>query len=211
MIRIGMKELERARRLQEEAAKLHIPSPPVVSYKISRTENGKIKDIIHAKSNSYVRNAYNALAQDFTFASNAVVDGSYFGDGVISYKSTTGGMLTAPPRAYPNNELPIQLVLGTNGTPDTLDDTKLDEIPFGGSMIRFSTFDSSSRRFITIISRSFTNTTDTTYEIREAGIYVRPATTNYLFVRDTFPSVTFAPGDNVTFTYQFEVYYPPAN
>lgn len=215
MIRIGMEELEKARRLQEEAAKLHLPSPPVASYKISRTENGKIKDIIHAKSNSYLRNAYNALVHDFTFVSNGVVGGSYFGDGIINYKSAESGTVTTPPRTYSSNELSIQLRLGTNGTPDTLDDTSLDEIPSPSGIpltsSRFSTFDAPSRRFITIISGNFTNTSDTTYEIRESGIYVRASGASYLMVRDTFPPVTFAPGDNVTFSYQFEVYYPPVN
>lgn len=153
MIKIGMQELERARRLQEEAAKLHLPSPPVVSYKISREENGKIKDIIHAKSNSYLRNAYNALAHIFTFAWGGLADSARFGDGILSYMSSTGIRSNTPPIRYSSNEVVMQLAIGTNGTPDTLDDTYLDEITGvqASPTNRTSAFDSSSRRFITVV------------------------------------------------------------
>lgn len=215
MIKIGMEELERARQLQEEAAKLHLPSPPVASFKISRRErNGEERELIHAKSNSYLRNAYNALTQDFTFASSAVISTSYFGDGVLSYESDIGSRIQVPPRDYPNLELQISLRLGTNGTPDTLDDTTLEEIPtssWTGTLSRYSTFDESSRRFITLITLKMTNTTSSlTYELRESGIYAI-ASGRFLLIRDTFPAVTFAPGDNITFTYQLEVYYPSNN
>lgn len=215
MIKIGMEELERARQLQEEAAKLHLPSPPVASFKISRRErNGEEKDVIIAKSNSYLRNAYNALTQDFTFASNAVVNTAYFGDGALSYQSTSISRTPIPPRAYDNYQLDIELRLGTDGTPDTLDDSKLAEVPtsaWRGSLDRYSTFDESSRRFITIISRNMINISATTYELRESGIYALSASGWFLMIRDTFPAVTFAPGDNITFTYQLEVYYPSNN
>lgn len=214
MIKIGMEELERARQLQEEAAKLHLPSPPVASFKISRRErNGEERELIHAKSNSYLRNAYNALTHDFTFASSAVISTSYFGDGVLSYESDTGSRVQVPPRNYSNLELQISLRLGTNGTPDTLDDTTLEEIPtnhWTGSLSRYSTFDESSRRFITLITLKMTNTSTITYELRESGIYAL-ASGRFLLIRDTFPAVTFAPGDNITFTYQLEVYYPSNN
>lgn len=215
MIKIGMEELERARHLQEEAAKLHLPSPPVTSFKISRKEhNGKIKDLIHAKSNSYVRNAYNALTHDFTFASNTVTGLTHFGDGVLSYRSATGNMTSTPPRAYSSNQLPIELRLGTSGTPDTLDDTAIEEVPtadWRGSVNRFSTFDAPSRRFITLITRTMTNVSDTSYEIRESGLFATSSSGWFMMIRDTFPPVIFAPGDNITFTYQLEVYYPSNN
>lgn len=216
MIKIGMEELERARQLQEEAAKLHLPSPPVASFKISRKEqNGEEKDVIIAKSNSYLRNAYNSLVHDFTFASNMAIDVGYFGDGALSYQDSSGNRSATPPRVYGTNyQLSIELRLGTNGTPDTLDDTTLDEVPtadWRGSQDRFSTFDTSSRRFITLIRRNMYNVSDTTYEIKESGIYVIVSGRWYLMVRDTFPVVTFAPGDNITFTYQLEVYYPSNN
>lgn len=214
MLKIGMEELERARRLQEESAKLHLPSPPVTSFKISRKENnGKIKDLIYAKSNSYVRNAYNLLTQDLTFSSDEVSSATYFGDGTISYQSTAGIIRRTPNRRYSNGELDIDLRLGTNGTPDTLDDTTLDEVPttdWSGSMDRYSMFDPSSRRFITLITRNMANSSDTTtHEIKESGIYINPSGAYYLAIRDTFPPVIFAPGDSITFTYQLEVYYPP--
>lgn len=215
MIKIGMEELERARQLQEEAAKLHLPSPPVASFKISRTDNtGNVVDLIHGKSNSYLRNAYNALTHILTFASNMAVNTAYFGDGALGYKGLSGNIVGSPPIAFSNNQLAIELRLGTNGTPDTLDDTTLDEVPVAdwrGGLSRFSTFDDSSRRFITLITRNMYNISDTTYEIRESGIYVTPSGGWYLMVRDTFPAITFAPGDNINFTYQLEVYYPSNN
>lgn len=211
MIKIGMHELEKARRLQEEAAKLHLPCPPVASFKISRTENGKIKDIIHAKSNSYVRNAYNFLTSVMTFAAGSAIDTSYFGDGTLSFRTTAGNISGRPPVGSGTSALAIDLVLGTNGTPDTLDDSALTPIPdddWTGSMDRVSAFDNSSRRFITLITRHMYNTSGTTYEIKESGIIYN---VNILMIRDTFPPVTFAPGDYITFTYQLEVYYPPVN
>lgn len=216
MIKIGMEELERARRLQEEAAKLHLPSPPVASFKISRADNsGNVVDLIHAKSNSYVRNAYNALTHIFTFASSSVTSATYFGDGFLSYRSQTGNITITPPISYSNYQVPMDLRLGTNGTPDTLDDTDIEELPsfhWSIALSRFSTFDAPSRRFITLISRNMYNDSETTYEIRESGIYITPSGGGrYLMIRDTFPAVTFAPGDNITFTYQLEVYYPSNN
>lgn len=217
MIKIGMEELERARQLQEEAAKLHLPSPPVASFKISRRErNGEEKDLIHAKSNSYLRNAYNMLTHLFTFASNEVITSSYFGDGIISYNNISGVFSTLPPLRYSGNELTISLRLGTNGAADTLDDITLEEIPTSdwvGSLSRYSTFDESSRRFITLITLNMTNRSDTTYELRESGIYLTVTSVSawHLMIRDTFPAVTFAPDDNITFTYQLEVYYPSNN
>lgn len=210
MIKIGMHELEKARRLQEEAAKLHLPSPPVASFRISRKANdGKIEDVIHAKSNSYVRNAYNFLTSVLTFATG--IDISYYGDGTLSFRTTAGNITSRPPVSSGTGALSIDLVLGTNGTPDTLDDSTLTPIPaedWTGSMDRTSVFDNSSRRFITLITRNMYNTSGTTYEIKESGIVYN---VNMLMIRDTFPPVTFAPGDNITFTYQLEVYYPPVN
>lgn len=210
MIQIGMHELERARRLQEEAAKLHLPCPPVASFKIFRKANdGKIEDVIHAKSNSYVRNAYNFLTSVMTFAAASAMDTSYFGDGTLSLRTTTGNIVNRP--TISGGALSIDLILGTNGTPDTLDDSMLTPIPaddWTGSMDRVSAFDSSSRRFITLITRNMYNTSGTTYEIKESGIVYN---VNLLMIRDTFPPVTFAPGDYIRFTYQLEVYYPPVN
>lgn len=215
MIKIGMEELERARQLQEEAAKLHLPSPPVASFKISRTDNsGNVVDLIHAKSNSYLRNAYNALTQDFTFAPNSATSSTYFGDGWISYKSQTGGIVTAFPISHTSSQTSIDVRLGTNGTPDTLDDTAIEELPsnsWTGTFNRLSTFDPSTRRFITFITRYMHNTSGSTFELRESGIYLTASSGWYLMIRDTFPAVTFAPGDAITFTYQLEVYYPSNN
>lgn len=210
MIKIGMEELEKARKLQEEAARLHLPSPPVASFKISRkANNGKIEDIIHAKSNSYVRNAYNWLTSLMAFAPSSAMDTSYFGDGTTSFRALSGAIANRPSAS--GTEVAINLELGTNGTPDTLDDWALTRIPnsdWTGSMNKIAAFDVSSRRFITLITRNMYNTSDVTYEIKESGLIM---TSNYLMVRDTFPPVTFAPGDNITFTYQLEVYYPPVN
>lgn len=216
MLKIGMEELERARQLQEEAAKLHLPCPPVASFKISRkAHNGEEKDLIVAKSNSYLRNAYNALTHHYTFASDTVVRATYFGDGIISYSNTSGNLYALPPlSSYSGNQLSIELRLGTNGTPDTLNDYRLDEVPVAdwrGSMSRYSTFDEPSRRFITIITRNMNNVSDTTYELKESGIYTVASGGWFLMIRDTFPAVTFAPGDAITFTYQLEVYYPSNN
>lgn len=212
MIKIGMEELERARQLQEEAAKLHLPSPPVASFKISRKErNGEEKELILAKSNSYLRNAYNGLTQDFTFAPNNVTSTTYFGDGWISFKSQTGSIRSSFPATHTSSQVSIDLRLGTNGTPDTLDDTRIEEIStslWRGTLNRFSTFDPSTRRFITFITRYMENISGNMIEFREAGIYIISSSDWYLMIRDTFPAVTFAPGNAITFTYQLEVYYP---
>ena len=219
MIKIGLDELERARRLQEEAAKLHLPSPPVVSFKISRkTNNGKVEDVIHAKSNSYVRHAYNMLMTALTFAPQSAVDRTYFGDGTLSFKNILGD-ITGRPSLTSGSPL-FDLVLGTNGTPETLDDYVIEEIPledWAGTQNITSEFEPSSRRFITRIRKNMFNSSQTTYEIRESGIYfgqgssaMSPSVT-YLMIRDTFPPVIFAPGNQINFTYQLEVYYPPVN
>lgn len=210
MLKIGMQELEKARKLQEESVKLHLPSPPVASYKISRMKNnGEIEHLIHAKSNSYVRNAYNILTHALTFASATAA--THFGDGSLRLGSSDGGISPFP--GLSGSPLNYNVVLGTDGTPDTLDDIKVTEIPSGdwtGTLSRFSAFDSSSRRFITSLTRAMYNRSNNTYELKESGIYFISGA-SFLMVRDTFPSVTFAPGDNIIFTYQLEVYYPPVS
>jgi len=90
-------ELARARALQDEAAKLHIPVP-VLSYQYEIADaDGSIEEKGVGKSNSYTRNALNMLAWNVGFCDHSINTGA-FTDGSISIKNEEGRVWTEIPQ-----------------------------------------------------------------------------------------------------------------
>lgn len=219
MLKIGMTELDEARKLQEKAAQLHLPPPPVVSFKVQKTDsNGTEHDILYSKSNSYLRNAYNILALYLT--GTIGVGNTLWLDGVISLRTGEGNIVTNVPISVSNGSVQHMIgILGSGGTPDSIDDYSMENIIVpneAGKNIhtqsRQTFWDSVGRRMITYFIIKYSNIGDEPFTAREAGISIGSSSPDFgfLILRDVFPQVTVNPGEQIAVTYQLELFYPPA-
>jgi hypothetical protein len=209
-----MEELQRAREIQEEAAKMHMVMPVLSwSYEIL-DENGKIEEKGIGKANSFTRNALNAIAWFAAFADWNVVTISYFGDGFLSCKNTLGDVKQVNGRLVRRDTTagnPILLV-GTSTAAESLDDYEIATSSLTPNATSMSTaFNTITRKLVTTVSRSFFNGTASPINITESGITVSCGTSPYydiLFVHDVFDPITVEPGKTLNRTYVVEVAYP---
>jgi len=204
--------LARARELQNEAAKLHIPVPILSwGYEI-KDESGNVIEKGTGKSNSYTRNALNSMAFYIGLADYNICANS-FGDGILSRKTADGTVATAKQtysyfRTGTSNPY---LFVGTSTDAESLDSYVLptSDLTSNDTSVS-STFNSTSRRLITVISRMFINGTGATIDIVESGVGIQGYSSSYLilYIRDVFPAVSVAPGQTLTWTYVTEIAYP---
>lgn len=207
-------ELARARALQDEAAKLHIPVP-VLSYRYEITDaDGNIEERGLGKSNSYTRNALNMLAWNVGLCDKDIKT-STFADGSIAIKRTGGGGTGFEISAsYPyRKEGPgnTDIALGTSSGIESLDSYAIPGSGLTGAVTQtFSVFNSNTRKLITTISRTFINSTAETINITESGVYndFDYSNTYVLLIRDVFSAIAVDPGKSITWTYVTEVAYP---
>ncbi len=201
-------ELARARALQDEAARLHIPVP-VLSYRYEITDtDGIIEEKGIGKSNSYTRNALNMLAWNVGFCDYSIKT-SAFMDGSISIKRADGAIGEGDPERY--GIYAPTLVLGTSAAAESLDSYELPSSALTGMATQISSvFNSTTRKLITTISRIFKNNTESTINIVESGMYTAFDYSNRyaLFIRDVFTAIPVEPGKTITWTYVTEVSYP---
>jgi hypothetical protein len=201
-------ELARARALQDEAAKLHIPVP-VLSYRYEITDtDGIIEEKGIGKSNSYTRNALNMLAWNVGFCDSSL-KASAFTDGYISIKRSDGEISAQDPERY--GTYAPTLVLGTSAAAESLDSYALPSSALTGMASQISSvFNSTTRKLITTISRTFKNNTESTINIVESGMFTEFDYSNKyaLFIRDVFAPIPVEPGKSITWTYVTEVAYP---
>lgn len=201
-------KLFRARELQDEAAKLHIPLP-VMSWEFEvKDKNGNIVEKGIGKANSFTRNALNLLAWNVGCADQALLSSSSFGDGFLSLKYTTGALSNSVYRNTSTNaSYNPRIYLGT-GTTESLDDYALPAYACTRSFS--SSFNDVTRKLITIISGSYANTSGSEINITESAIRHISASTSYyvLTVHDVFEAITVADGETITWTYVIEVSYP---
>lgn len=205
-----MDELQRARKLQDEAAKLHIPVP-VLSWQYEiKNVDGKVEEKGIGKSNSYTRNALNSIAWlaglcDYTRVSGA------FGDGSL-YSRATDGTLRSPAEAYARRNASTNpyIELGISTSAESLDDYEINTSGLtGGVMSVNSVFNSTTRKLITSISRIFTNNTASTIDITESGVLMNTyASYIHLYIHDVFTAIPVDPAQVITWTYVTEVSYP---
>lgn len=205
-------KLARARELQDEAAALHIPMP-ILSWEYKITDkNGNISERGTGKANSYTRNALNLLAWNVGFASYSAFDVTGFGDGNLSYKLKTGSFSKSYSGRYliadNNASYGPRLMLGT-GTAETLNDyADLAHVVLPSIS---SSFNTTTRKLINIISASYYNATGSTEYITESGLrfHFSGATNNaILAVHDVFPAITVPAGATLSWTYVTEIAYP---
>ncbi len=205
-----MDELARARQLQEEAAKLHIPVP-VLSYQYEIIgADGVIQEKGIAKSNSYTRNALNSISWLAGLCSKSTYSNSIFSDGYVSGKLTQASVMS-PAYFYRDPTIDPVVVLGKGTNAESLDDYSitLSNLTNGATAVS-SVFNSTTRKMITTISRSFINNTGSSIDITESGVTLKVGSSGYdtLFIRDVFSPIAIAPGKTITWTYVTEVSYP---
>jgi len=207
-------ELDEARRLQDELAKLHVPSP-VLSWRYEITdENGEVTERGIGKSNSYTRNTLNALAYYVGFADYHIASATIFADGSLSKKIINGTISTinvessySAMRQYNANP---SLRVGINAAEESLDSYAAitSGLTIGGQSVS-STFNTSTRKLITIISGSFYNETAAEIDIVESGVQmVGYNGVTHLALRDVFSPIAVAPGATLNWTYVTEIAYP---
>lgn len=203
-------ELARARALQDEAAKLHIPVP-VLSYQYEIADaDGNIEEKGIGKSNSYTRNALNSIAWLAGLCDCAI--NNIYGDGGAQAGRTDGTAATAHDayKRYSATTNPL-VNLGTSTAEETLNSylelTSSLTAASSGNVI--SVFDEPTRKLVTTITRTFVNYTASTINITESGVTMKSESfTVLLYIRDVFTAIPVEPGKSITWTYVTEVAYP---
>lgn len=225
--------LRKARALHDEAIRLHLAPPPIVTWGAKIFEpNGEQVEEILAKSNSYTRNALNAIACQATWvarntnAASGVIGGG-FADGKIGGKSVGGTAYSAPVTYHQNTsgaddtagETMFTFYAGYSDSAESIDSYILgSEYGDGsgenqlnkGASSKSSVWDSANRKFVTTFSRQFTNGYGSSQTIREIGLSVSAqcaSASSYLFLmlRDVLASpITLTSGQTVILYYQLE-------
>lgn len=200
-------KLDRARALQKEAAALHIPMP-VLSWEFEvKDKNLATIEKGVGKANSYTRNGLNMMSW-FAGMTAQSLNTASFGDGFLSVKDTAGTIHSFNTSnnigRYPSTD--VSLYLGT-GTAETLDDYALPSYACATSI--GSTFNSASRKLITIISGAYQNTIGSAINITEAGLRQMIQSNVYgLLFHDIFDAIAVPDGGTIVWTYVTEVAYP---
>ena len=211
-------KLARAREIQDEAAGLHIPMP-VLSWQYEvKDKDGETIEKGTGKANSYTRNALNNLAWFVGFAPVDIMGNNNFVDGYISQKDTSGNIKGYVSNGtsnvnvaiktigrYPVNDLVVRI--GT-GTTETLDDYAQPDYACATSV--GASFNSTTRKLITVFSGSWQNSTGASVDITEAGGTCLPyySGEQVLMLHDVFAPVTVPNGGGMIWTYVTEVSYP---
>lgn len=205
-------KLARARELQDEAAKLHIPMP-VLSWQFEvKDKNGNITHKGTGKANSYTRNTLNNIAWFAGFAS-IQSNVSTLSDGLMGMKCTDGVV-----RGYgiaSNNgatqigrlsSVDLRLYLGT-GTTETLDDYTIPA--YTCITTNGTSFNAATRKLITFFTGAWTNTTGATIDISEAAGVVQVNNSYYaLMIHDVISATPVPDGETMIWTYVTEIAYP---
>jgi hypothetical protein len=204
-------ELKKARALQDEAAKLHIPVP-VLSYQYEIADaDGNIEEKGIGKSNSYTRNALNSIAWLAGLCDCAI--NNIYGDGGAQARRTNGTPAVTAYDAYKRNSPTTNPLvnLGTSTAEETLDSylEPASGLIAASSGNVISMFDESTRKLVTTITRTFVNKTASTINITESGVTMQSeSSTVLLYIRDVFTAIPVEPGKTITWTYVTEVAYP---
>lgn len=210
-----LEELKRARELQDELCKLHTPCPVLSwSYEI-KSANGDIIEKGIGKANSFTRNALNVMAWHVGMADlNAASDS--FGDGMLSVKrldGTIAKMSANATYALARTTSVPTVQLGTGTGAEAADNYSMTALTVGSTATSSVTaFNSTTRKLITVLTRSYINDSASSIDITEAGVTIplRTSTSayDYLMIRDKFTAIALAVGESIFWTYSIEVTYP---
>ena len=211
IIEYQLAELERARALQDEMAKLHIPSP-VLSWQYEiKSKDGSIEEKGIGKSNSFTRNALNMMAYQVACCDYGIYSSTSSGDGICSLVCS-GGTKTPIAYAYRFTNKNGVVLLGTSSSAEGLDNITVPSSGLTLATTSISTsFNATTRKLITTLSRAGANNTGSTINIVEAGVAISENYSNaqnLLMIRDVFDAIAVTAGHTLTWTYVTEVSYP---
>lgn len=218
-----MDELKRARELQIECKNLHLPSPPVSLWQVEIHNNkGELINSVEQKSNSYVRNAYNQVAQSVAFPTRKSL--VVFGEGNCTFKSADGAVTQAVPTKNTSSiisQFGLDIFFGSGSTSDVLDDSNLQS-PVSWSIngkfapaTQVTTYD--GNKMITTISKILANNSGSEVSFTEVGLFgavgISPqiATTHadskytFLLIRDVFSEIKIPDKSVLAFRYVTEI------
>lgn len=226
--------LRKARALHDEALRLHLAPPPIVTWgaKIYEPSGEQVEEIL-AKSNSYTRNALNAIACQGTWIAryqtpySGLISGG-FEDGKLGSKDVGGTTYANCSHfyQYPVNtgtgvsDTDFSFLAGYSDSAESIDSyilgsefgtgTSVNQLTKGASA-RSSTWDSANRKFVTTYSRQFTNGYGSSQIIKEIGLKINGSFAEsggnilYLVLRDVLASpITLISGQTVILYYQLE-------
>lgn len=226
--------LAQARALHDEAIRLHLAPPPIVTWeaKIFDPSGEQVEEIL-AKSNSYTRNALNAIACQATWVARYWFNGTNligpgFEDGKIGGKNIDGTVNANDPGSFQQyyaatyvltGETYFSFRAGYSDSAESIDSYVLGS-EFGsgsginqltlGTSARASVWDNTNKKFVTTYSRQFTNAYGSSQTIREIGLFMSAmygtgSQTLNLVLRDVLASpITLTSGQSVILSYQLE-------
>lgn len=227
--------LEQIDKVNKNCHDLHLPSPPVTFIKLEIIdENGDVAEEIKTKSNSWVRNAYNVLAQNF-LPCNASAGAATFGAGSQAIKDTAGTTngytyATTPysgSLAYvafngsANNTFGI--VVGTSDTAESFEHNALQaivahgtgsgQLSYAAMTEPIAAYTSGTKKWTQTITRNLSNGSGASITIKELGLIFKMNQTStvpyVLMSRDVLATpVAVADGQTLRVTYTTEITYP---
>lgn len=232
--------LRKARALHDEALRLHLAPPAIVTWgaKIYEPSGEQVEEIL-AKSNSYTRNGLNLIAAQSTYIARNTgatvgVIGGGFSDGTLGCKNTDGTVRSNLSdgiyqseygQSTTTGESVFSLLAGYSDSPESIDSYALGSEYGSGSGVnqlnkgvsaKNSVWDSANRKFVTTFSRQFSNGYGSSQIIKEIGLMIAAkialsAATPSLMLRDVLASpITLASGQTVILYYQLEASIPSA-
>jgi len=215
---------------------MHLPPPPVqfITAEV-RDADGTVVEVLTSKSNSWVRNSYNILAQLFLPASGRAGGGAY-GAGTLTVSDTTGAarptgseenLFYVPTGAMANlingaATSGLGICVGTSSTAESFEHTNLQAIIASGSAAGnllygisntpvFS-YNAGTKKATSVLSRVFTNSSGSSITVAEIGWIIKVnvgADRLVLISRDVLATpVTVNNGQALTITYTSEITYP---
>jgi hypothetical protein len=210
-------ELEKARELQKEAVRLHLPCPPVAWWDAKIfDEKGKLEEHIQCKCNSYTRNGLNLIAPHALYLNVNIRSSTIFGDGVISFKNTSGSLNTSVTGSY-GYSTSQTVLLGTGTEEESIDNYAWANNLTVSPTIISTSFDGVLRKQLNTLGTTYANSSGSSVSVTEAGVTLTAgavgstsgALANVLVVRDLFDvPISVLNGKTLAFNYNFELAYP---
>jgi len=233
------KVLKNISDINDMCQRMHLPPPPVQFIDaLVLDENGKPIEQYTSKSNSYVRNAYNFLAQNMLPA--AVNAGTNtFGAGGLRMKSTSGlnegpaGQILGPFNGNLSSALlsafqgdasaNYGIIIGTSDAAESFEDhnlqakiahgTSAGQMTYMAGNVPSVAYNSGTKKWTSIMSRVFANNSGSEIIVKEVGMVMagRFDAYSYLFLlsRDLLASpVAVQYGQTLTITYTTEITFP---
>lgn len=219
MITYRGEDLKKARELQKKCVELHLPCPPLATWKaVIHDNNGNVEEEIESKCNSYTRNGLNMIAEQCLFPHKAAVHCNPYGGDTLAYKMVAGNVGNACRGILRGC---VGIILGTGAGEADMNAYALSSPVESVSSDTFTStakttlFNTTTRRLTNTLQRTFV--WDAEKVITEAGVFcqiktIGSAESNILYimtVRDVLEQpITVPANKGLTFFYNFELGYP---